>query len=147
VEASNAVRELTKFAGVASKNHIAAMYRVMRYMLDTPNRGLLLQPNGTWNGDPNYKFTIMGRSDADWAKDPDTRRSVSGYTTFLEGAAVANKCAGQRFVTNSSAESELGAATACAQDMLFVMRVLESMGLQVNLPMILEVDNKERSIG
>lgn len=141
-EAANAVRELSKFAGTASWNHINAMYRVMRYMLDTPKRGLLLKPTGTWNGDPNYEFTILGRSDADWAKDPDTRRSVSGYKTFLEGAPVAYKCAGQRFVTNSSAESELGAATACAQDMLFVMRVLESMGLKVKLPMILEVDNK-----
>jgi hypothetical protein len=74
--------------------------------------------------------------------DLDTRRSVSGYATFLEAAPVAYKCVGQRFVTNSSAESELGAAVACAQDMLFVMRVLKSMGSKVKLPMILEVDNK-----
>lgn len=142
VEASNAVRELTKFAGVASKKHMDAMKRVMRYMLDTPNRGLLLQPTARWNGDRNFEFTIRGRSDADWAKDPDTRRSVSGYTTFLEDAPVAFKCAGQRFVTISSAESELGSATSCAQDMLFVMRVLESIGLRVKKPMILEIDNQ-----
>ena len=34
------------------------------------------------------------------------------------------------------------AATQCAQDMLFNMRILESMGLKVKKPMILEVDNK-----
>ena len=34
------------------------------------------------------------------------------------------------------------AAVSCAQDMLFVMRVLESMGLKVKKPMILEIDNR-----
>jgi hypothetical protein len=34
------------------------------------------------------------------------------------------------------------AATQCAQDMLFNMRILESMGFKVKKPMILEIDNK-----
>jgi hypothetical protein len=45
-------------------------------------------------------------------------------------------------VTLSVTEAELVAATECAQDMLFIKQVLESMELQVELPMILEVDNK-----
>jgi hypothetical protein len=39
-------------------------------------------------------------------------------------------------------EAELVAATQCVQDMLFNMRILESMGLKVKKPMILEIDNK-----
>jgi hypothetical protein len=39
-------------------------------------------------------------------------------------------------------ESELVAAVSAAQDMLYEMRVLESIGLKVQLPMVLEVDNK-----
>jgi len=39
-------------------------------------------------------------------------------------------------------ESELGGATETAQDMLFAMRIIESMGLKVKKPMILYVDNK-----
>ena len=42
----------------------------------------------------------------------------------------------------SVTEAELYAAIQCVMDMLFVMRVLLSIGLQVALPMILEVDNK-----
>jgi hypothetical protein len=30
----------------------------------------------------------------------------------------------------------------CVQDMLFIMRIIESMGLRVKKPMILEIDNK-----
>ena len=42
----------------------------------------------------------------------------------------------------SVTEAELYAAIQCVMKMLFVMRVLLSIGLQVALPMILEVDNK-----
>jgi hypothetical protein len=45
-------------------------------------------------------------------------------------------------MTLSVTESELVAAIDCVQDLLFERRVLESIGLQVELPMILRVDNK-----
>jgi hypothetical protein len=32
--------------------------------------------------------------------------------------------------------------TECAKDMLYAMRVIESLGLKVEKPMILEIDNK-----
>jgi hypothetical protein len=141
VESANAIRELTKFVGAASKTHVAAMYRAMRALLNTPNRGLLLQPFGEWDGvDRNFLFKISGRSDAAYFKKG--AYGVSGYTTFLQGAPINSKCVGQRYATLSLAESELGAATSCVQDMLFAMRVLESMGLSVKKPMVLEVDNK-----
>ena len=39
-------------------------------------------------------------------------------------------------------EVELFVVVLCAQDMIFVMRVLQSIGLKVKLPMELYVDNK-----
>ena len=48
----------------------------------------------------------------------------------------------QQSVTLSVTEAELVAATSCAQEMLFIMRVLESIGLKVKKPMILENNNK-----
>jgi hypothetical protein len=48
----------------------------------------------------------------------------------------------QEMTTLSVTESELVAAVSAAQDLLYEMRVLESIGLKVQLPMVLEVDNK-----
>ena len=48
----------------------------------------------------------------------------------------------QDCMTLSVTEAELVVATACAQDMLFSMRLMESIGLTVKKPMILTVDNK-----
>jgi len=138
----NAVRELSRFMSGATLAHLSAMKRAMRYCIGTPNRGLLLKPDKAWNGDPNFEFVVSGRSDSDYAKDPDRRRSVSGYSAFLCGAPVTMRCRMQGCVTLSVTEAEMVSATQCAQDMLFVMRVVESMGLKVVKPMILEVDNK-----
>ena len=84
---------------------------------------------------------MSGLSDSDYAKYPKTRRSVSGYATFLEGTPVTVKSAMQKIVALSVTEAETIAAVQCAQDMLYTKRVLEGMGLQVELPMILKVDN------
>jgi hypothetical protein len=45
-------------------------------------------------------------------------------------------------VALSVREAELFAAVLCAQDMLFAMRILNSVGLKVKLPMKLEIDNR-----
>ena len=39
-------------------------------------------------------------------------------------------------------EAEGAAGVMVAQDMLYVYRLLQSLGLEVELPMILEMDNK-----
>ena len=48
----------------------------------------------------------------------------------------------QNSVTLSVTEAEAVSAVACAQDMLFAMRVLESVDLKVKKPMYLYIDNK-----
>ena len=122
-EIMNAVRELSRFAGRALQSHVVAMYRVMKYCRSTPERGLLLNPSVKWDGSPKMLFEIKGYSDSDWAKDPDTRRSVSGWSTFLFDLPISLKSKMMPIVALSVTEAELFAATCCAQDMLFEMRV------------------------
>lgn len=142
VEMLNSIRELSRFMSGATEAHMAAMHRAMKYCLGTPKRGLLLKPNATWNGKPDFEFEIQGYSDSDYAKDLETRRSISGYAVFMNGAPVSMKSKMQSCVTLSVTEAELVSSTNCAQDMLFVMRLLESMGLKVKKPMSLYMDNK-----
>lgn len=139
----NRVRELSRFMSGATKEHLKAMKDVMEFCLSTKEKGIVLHPVGQWDGkDRSYPFVIHGLSDAEYAGDADTRRSVSGYSTFLEGAPVSAKSKMQGCVTLSVTEAEFVSACECAQDMLFVMRLLESMGLTVQKPMVLYIDNK-----
>ena len=138
----NAVRELSRYMTAATPAHMQALLRVMKYCVGTPNRGWVLRPNRDWNGGANHLFIISGLSDSDYAKDIDTRRSVTGTAVFLEGSCIGARSATQRTVALSVTEAELNAATQCVQDMLYAMRVVESLGLKVQKPMILRVDNK-----
>ena len=70
--------------------------------MGTPERGWYLKPSRVWDGiDRNFDFIIKGISDSDYAKCPVTRRSVSGYSTYLEDAAVSVKSAMQKIVALS----------------------------------------------
>ena len=143
VESLNAVRELSRFGSKPTKAHNKAMLRAMKYCVDTKEKGLILKPNKSWNGkDKNFLFEITGTSDSEFAKCITTRRSVGGWTAFLNGAPYVCKSKMQRFVTLSVTEAECVAATSCVQDMMFGKRFLESIGLKVKLPMILYMDNK-----
>jgi hypothetical protein len=142
-EISNAVRELSRFGGKPTPCHMKALKRVLKHCIKYKERGLLLKPSGNWNGkDKTYKFKIHGVSDSDYAKDPTTRKSVSGWSAFLNGAPYTRKSKMQAYVTLSVTEAECVAAVSCAMDMLYGKQFLEGMGLQVELPMILWMDNK-----
>jgi hypothetical protein len=143
VDVLNRVRELSRFMTSPRESHWKAMLRCMKYIVMTPERGLLLKPNRKWDGkDKNFQFEITGMADADYATDKETRRSVSGYSTFLEGAMVSAKSRMQKCVTLSTTEAEMMSMTECVQDMLFIMRILQSMELKVKLPMVIHCNNK-----
>jgi hypothetical protein len=84
----------------------------------------------------------MGRSDAEYASEPEERHSVSGGTVFLCGAVIFAFFRMQKCVTLSVTEAEYVAAMEVVQNMLFTWRVLQSMGLTVEFPMDIQVDIK-----
>ena len=56
-----------------SKDHWMGIQRILRYLKGTLKYGLQFSPGK--EGEPE----LVGYSDADWAGDVDTRRSMSGY--------------------------------------------------------------------
>jgi hypothetical protein len=67
------------FMKTASKAHLSAMLWLMKYCVGTPNRGLLLKPEGVWDGDPTYEFKIGGKSNAAYATDTMNCSSITSY--------------------------------------------------------------------
>jgi hypothetical protein len=80
-------------------------------------------------------------ADASYQPYEDTAASVGGRTVFLNNASIVEKSKMQQAKTLLATEAELISGTDCAQDMLFAMRVLESIGLRVKKPMLLRIDN------
>jgi hypothetical protein len=134
---SNAVRELSKVMDGATEAHMKDMYRVIKYVFDTKDRCVRLDPQNT----DEDEWIVEAFSDSDYGGDKDTRKSVTGYVIFINGALVAWKSRGQKSVTLSSTEGEYIAASETATEMVFIMHLLESLGVKVQYPMRLRVDN------
>jgi hypothetical protein len=71
-----------------------------------------------------------------------TRKSVSGYVVYLNNSLISAKSKMQECVTLSVAEAELMALILCVQEMVHVKQLIESMSLNVKLPMMIKIDNK-----
>ena len=121
----NSVSKLSRFMMGATLMHMKAMYQIMKYCIGTPNCGLTLKPNMKWDGDPEIEFIVNGKADSEYAKDPEMQHSVSGYSTCLCGAPITMKSQMQQSTTLSVMDAEYVTSTECAQDMLFIMRLLE----------------------
>jgi len=45
----------------------------MEYYLGTRERGSVLEPEYSWDSDTEFELLILGWSDLEYAKDPETR--------------------------------------------------------------------------
>ena len=95
------------------------------------NSGPMNQPNILW-----------GFVDSDWAGCPDSRRSTTGFTLMLNGAAVAWKSKRQSVVALSSADAEFMAASALVQEVIYARRLLENLGFPQSGPTLICEDNR-----
>ncbi len=135
----NAVRGLARHMTAPREAHVRALMTLLKYVTHTKERGLVIAPKDMWN--TGYKFRIHGRSDSDYATNPDDRRSVSGGRVFVNDVPISFRSVTQKFVMLSVTEAEIAAGVMVAQDMLYVYRLMESLELEVELPMVLEMDN------
>jgi len=142
LELGNAVRETARQNSGATEEASEQLQRTAQYVIATENRGLMLKPTRKWDGKKGFKFKIRGKSDSTYAVCADDRKSGLGWCVYLEDAVISAKSATGKIVMLSVTETEIAAAVCCVQDMMFAYRIILSIELEVDLPMVLEVDNK-----
>ena len=85
----------------------------------------------------------MGYTDADWAGDPDTRRSTSGYLFNLGSAAISWSSKRQATVSLSSCEAEYMGETQATKEAMWLRRLMEELICdEIKKPTILLADNQ-----
>ena len=75
-----------------------ALHRLFHHLLVAENRGLVIQPDSKWDGPLNFLFEILGISDANFAAHIDDRKSISGWSVYLNSAQVREKSRQQNCV-------------------------------------------------
>ena len=133
---SNAVREHSKMMDGATMEQYRSLLRLIKFVIDTKNQMLKMKVQRR-----DGIFSITGYSDADYAGDKDTRRSISGLIIYLCGIPITWRSKGQKAVTLSSTESEYYALSELCSEIIFVKQILEFLEVEVEYPIIVRVDN------
>jgi membrane-bound inhibitor of C-type lysozyme len=113
------------------------MKRMIKYVLDTKDLALKIKPTL----DIKDAWSMVSISDSDYATNPERRISISGYVLYLKGVLIWWRSKGQKSVTLSSTEAEYIAMSECAKEINFVHQLLTSMGIKLDLPIVVRVDN------
>jgi ribonuclease HI len=116
---AQAVGALSKFMATPTTVHWQAAKGVLRYVAGTLDHGLMF-------GNGN---TLVGYCDADYAGDPDTRRSTSGYVFILNGGAISWSSKRQATVAASTTEAEYMAAAQAVKEALWLRNLLVDLDL------------------
>ena len=87
------------------------------------------------------KWEIKGYSNSDFAGDIDGRKSISGYVIYLQGCPILWRSKGQKSVSLLSTEAEYMAVSEITTEILFIKSMLEFLGVKVELPIEVNVDN------
>ncbi|KAI0507419.1 hypothetical protein KFK09_013544 [Dendrobium nobile] len=112
--------------------HFLLLKRLLRYLKGTKDFGLPIFKT-------NPKLTTF--VDADWASDPHTRRSTSGFCTYLGNNLISWTVKKQQTVARSSTEAEYRSLASAAADVIWLRRILSDFQISLQEPTVLHCDN------
>ena len=136
IDIANAVRELSKVMDKATPSHMKELLRCIRYVLLTRERKLKFKLSRS------DKVRVRAICDSDYAGDPETRRSVSGFIVYVNECPVAWRSRQQKTTSLSSCESEYYAMTEAATELMYVKQLFEFLEVPIELPMVIQADNQ-----
>lgn len=130
-----AVSVLSRFLTNFNNSHWNAAKRVFKYLKATRTHGIKYVRN-----DKNE--TLIGYSDADYANDPDTRRSMNGYVFLMSAGPVTWCCQCQKSVALSTTEAEYVAASNASREVLWLRQLISEIDEISDSGTVLCVDNQ-----
>eukprot|EP00253_Pinus_taeda_P019228 PITA_19228 len=128
-----AVSLIFRFMERPKEAHWKAAKRILRYVKGTKMFGILY--NVSEHSD------LVGYTDSDWARSVDDRKSTSGYVFHMGSGAISWASKKLSIVALSIAEAEYVAATAVACQVVWMRRMLRSLGQEKAKATVIFCDN------
>ncbi|CAM8971500.1 unnamed protein product [Rhodiola kirilowii] len=125
---------LSRYMQKPTEEHLRAALRLLRFIKRAPAQGILFPADSS--------LQLQAFCDADWAACPITRRSLTGHCVTLGSSVISWKTKKQPVVSRSSAESEYRAMAAVCCELVWLVRLLADMGVQIGQSIPLYCDNK-----
>ncbi|KAM1070145.1 hypothetical protein TB1_002021 [Malus domestica] len=126
------VHQVCQFMQSPMVSHFTAVKRILRYLKGTLSVGMAYT-----RGD----LTLKAFSDADWAGDPNDRRSTTGLVIFLGNNPISWSSKKQNTVSRSSTEAEYRAMSTTSAELDWIQQVLDFMHIKSAPTPVLFCDN------
>ncbi|CAJ2670693.1 unnamed protein product [Trifolium pratense] len=113
--------------------HLQHLKRLLRYLKNTINFGIMMQKSSTTN--------LLAYTDADWGGNADDRTSTTAYIIFFGGNPVSWLSKKQKTVARSSTEAEYRAVATSTAEIMWLTNLLGELGISSLAPPKLLCDN------
>ncbi len=128
LDISFAVHQVCQYMAAPTSAHLTAAKRVLRYIKGTLYHGIAFTPG---------PLSLFVYSDADWAGDPDDRKSTSGLPVYLGSNPITWFAKKQPTVSRSSTESEYQALAIASAEVCWIRTLLKDLGIYLSQPPIM----------
>ncbi|KAM1452490.1 hypothetical protein ACFX2I_039449 [Malus domestica] len=126
------VHQVSQFMQVPMISHFTAVKRILRYLKGSLNHGISYSSG---------ELILKAFSDADWAGDPNDRRSTTGLVVFLGNNPISWSSKKQQTVSRSSTEAEYRALSSTAAELDWVQQLLTFLKIKLEYTPVLFCDN------
>jgi hypothetical protein len=128
-----AVTKLAQSSANTSQEHFEWAKYICQYLIGTKNYSLVFK-HAPGKG-------LAAYTDLDWASDPITRRSVTGYFLTLAGGPITWWPRAQTTVAHSSTEAEYMALSDCSCQVSWIRNIFLELGMCLG-PIPIYADNQ-----
>lgn len=126
------VNQVCQFMHSPLESHYVAVKRILRYLRGTLGWGIFFKPGS---------LTLRAYTDADWAGDPNDRRSTTGFVVFLGSNPISWSSKKQQTVSRSSTEAEYRALSSTAAELDWIKQLLSFLHVSIPYQPVLYCDN------
>jgi Reverse transcriptase (RNA-dependent DNA polymerase) len=128
-----AVTRLAQFSANPFQEHFERAKYICQYLVGTRSYSLVFK-HAPGKG-------LAAYTDSDWASDPITRRSITGYFFQLAGGPITWQSRAQTTVAHSSTEAEYMALSDCSRQVSWICNIFLELGMHLG-PIPIYADNQ-----
>ena len=125
--------KLAQFAANPSKEHLDKALYICRYLLGTRSYALVY--------DGASAQGLSACTDSDWASDPNSRRSQTGFFLQMAKGIFTWTSHAQKTIALSSTEAEYMALSDCSRQVVWIITLLNEIGYDLE-PIPIYGDNQ-----
>ncbi|XP_050104649.1 uncharacterized mitochondrial protein AtMg00810-like [Malus sylvestris] len=115
------VHHVCQFMQTPMVSQFTAAKRILRYLKGLISHGITYTRG---------ELVLKSFSDADWASDPNDRRSTTGLVVFLGNNPISWSFKKQQIVSRSSIEAEYRAISSIAAELDWIQQLLTFLHIQ-----------------